>query len=1389
MPLTARELITERGRNRELFFGHLVPQMDHLRSNILEIIKNLNAERPRDDARIKGFQSMADALQIAAHSSESRFTREATLQNALNTLRQSADFLKEDDAKNLRLLQGEEKKHPEFQSRLHEQDQEKNVLDHLRDISGFFGFGYTDIADNREIQEARENFLGKLDTDQQYFINYIGRQAAFLRHLLETAREDLIKDGSTDSDRLRKLERVGNALRGLVARGNIVDDDRNVERNLNILKELPSLLSENDGQNIALFRETLANHPDLLDYLPDQYRDQKNLIEHIEDVGGYFNLRFGAAGNKLLAKHKAELQEEAAAREQKRLDVEEANIIDRLRQESLADRMEDQEEADREEAAKKQEREDAQLLKEQQQSFRNQMGPFVMPEAFDNRDAAGMILNSAKQNGTQFRALASFRNRLQEELQGYNTYAGTEYAKRLPQAMENLPENPTEEQRAQAIDEAIRAIPPEEREQQLRTYFPDYEARLQEEREKLGDAAPAGQAEMNLFREALIDQYRIDALQKQYPAEQIKKAQREASIELAREKMANADQQTKDLFEQNRTQKTYDLIARQVKNQILNAYRGIQNQYLAARFPNEVTKRQYIYSHRSNPAFQKYLLSASNLNTPDFEKALFEASLGGLLDLALTEKKDWDGLNQMLEGYGVPKELADPEKKAGPLDIALKKAQEGNAAALVEEEMLLDEAALIPESEIEKRMYEKLPVGQDPQNLLYQWACDQKKEKLKEQISKERDQKYPDIANTGADVLIELCDAADKIVTACTNLEIGPEPDEKEPQKIDYKEELRKDKNLSPDQRRMLGQEFDKYQEELRIEQLRKQNGKAMIKEDREFMKQEEQKAALRMGMSEKERRAERIQTAIEKREQEKRRRLFLKDFKKRLKEADQEKREKIEAGKNKKIKGNLDKFGDWTAAVYKNLKLCKFKDDGTLGKAYGKLDKEFTQADLRGGKDLRVKMGVAPEEKKVQPQAVPKKEKEPENQKVRKGIVETKTAAQKLQAKKVKKKVYVFTEDYRKLQQQREIEAQQKAAAAAEKKLREDNKALNTVRRDELKNQMDLNWNSLIGGGVTRAMRQAHISKLLAMKELLGETQLTDDPALLSGEKINEKAEKIMNSAAFKKLFAKGAPNYLREPNANKLIHDYEKNVELINTYRIPAEQQEKFAARLAPVVQAMEETYSGKIAKFVPRGPLGNSSAYKNALATIRSARDQKAEMTSDEIYTTTETVLKYLEGKESKRIRGFGQVRWNQCMTFLKYTMPPAEFQKYCDHVNEARGLTGKPNHEDYITPERFGSSNYAEAIDEVKDQIERGDNRAEDYATMAALRMLDASQPVDRLQLQQARQSILQDENFQFLMQPENLGALHERLVTQGNAGYADLANNIRNQAQAHNQINK
>lgn len=1399
MPLSLNAFKAKRREESESFKSHLVPQIDYLVKTIREAIKDLNAQEPKDTERIQQFETMAAALNATAHSGDSIFSLNSTLERSLTTLGELPDFLEANDGSNLKLLQETAKAHPELQDGLPEEDKSKNFLGHIRDVNSFCDLGYGQRMMNRIYDERREQFYSKMHTDNgNLYREYTGRQFRFLGTLLEQAAEDIAKRTGTSTQTQAYLA-MGRALNTLSTRGNLNMDDGTINSRLMTVDGLPALLEENNGQVLDILRETMQAHPEIAEgYLLTDELKNKTLAEHIKEAGDYLDLNFNPNVTAILDKTQKELKNEANLRaevnrqRQEEIErIEHAEKIKNLLGEEDAIKAEDKARQQKEEDQKRlEEEEQAKVLQERQQ-FRNQNGAFVLPQGYDNRDVAGMFVDSAKQRGEQHAALVRFRNQLRASIEEYTSFAAGEYAKRLPLVMKDMPEEPTEEQRATAIDNTLKSVPAEEREQSLRSYYPDYEARMAQERAKLGADATEDQVSISLYKQALIEQYKDDLRKTTYTSKQIQDAQQEAALELARTQLSQANEQEKQQFEQEKKERVNDSIASQFKTQVIEAYRAHQADFLAAYLPPRV-KYDYLRKALNQDP------SLARLSGPALDKALYEKRMGELLDICLYDQNNWNNFNNRLANFGTPKSLADPTGQKGPMDVALQNAMAAPNAELAEKEMLLERADQIPQQEIDQLAESKLPLPQTDDQLLYRWARNRTQGQLQQEIRQEYAAQHPDIVAVGIDTLRDLHRQAETITDVCSP--VLPENQEDNRPFIytydDYNAALKKDQSLTREQRTMLREEYKKYQTELQLNNARGIHPRMLIPEDKELRNQIEQNAALRQGMTEKEKRAEDLKILTERVENARRRQTFLRDFEERRRKAEQERLAEIDNAKNKKVQGKLEGAGNAAGQLFDTLKTVSFTH-GPLGDAYKRLDNAFAKGDLGKGKDLREKLGVGPEVKpkqkdpaagkNVKPEAgnafVPFKQQAPQ-----------KASVKKPARKQGPKKPYVFQQEYIDAQKKKEIK---EAAPKNINNAQQNQQADINNKIQQFRNSIPQFWNSLRDErGLSKQALQWRLSSILAIQSLAEQAKKTNNPGLLDFDSIDKEAGKIQKSAAFNKLFEKGAPNYLSEETADKLIDDYKENVKLVSSYRLPLSQQNTLSQRLAPIVDTMERTYSGKIVEFIPRGPLGNSTAYENALAAMKNVMNKKASpdelkdkqniVSPDETYDSVQTVLKYLDKKETVRKRSFGRVRWEQCMTFLKHTMPPEKFKEYCDHVNTVRGVADDPSHKDYVSPESFGSTVHKEACTEAMDQLKRGKDRPEDYATLFALRKMNPNEPVNKKALTLAKEQILQDPDFQLLTTEKNIGRLKE-MAENNQSDYAAQAQALKNNAQPQNEL--
>ena len=126
--------------------------------------------------------------------------------------------------------------------------------------------------------------------------------------------------------------------------------------------------------------------------------------------------------------------------------------------------------------------------------------------------------------------------------------------------------------------------------------------------------------------------------------------------------------------------------------------------------------------------------------------------------------------------------------------------------------------------------------------------------------------------------------------------------------------------------------------------------------------------------------------------------------------------------------------------------------------------------------------------------------------------------------------------------------------------------------------------------------------------------------------------------------------------------------------------------------------------------------------ALAAMQGVQRAKP-LKQDFLKTQVDTVKRYMSDKMEKRSRDFGNVRWHQCMTFLKYAMPRQEFENYCAKVNQAREAYG-PEDEDFVSPEMFGKpQTVSELREEILDRVRAGEATLHDFAVLSAMKSME------------------------------------------------------------------
>ncbi len=245
-------------------------------------------------------------------------------------------------------------------------------------------------------------------------------------------------------------------------------------------------------------------------------------------------------------------------------------------------------------------------------------------------------------------------------------------------------------------------------------------------------------------------------------------------------------------------------------------------------------------------------------------------------------------------------------------------------------------------------------------------------------------------------------------------------------------------------------------------------------------------------------------------------------------------------------------------------------------------------------------------------------------------------------------------------------------------------------------------------------------LSRIMAADSLMlrGENEATE-------QEIEALARKLRTDGSLEKVAKSVDPKIFATTKRPDLIF---KCVEKVKSFEENAAEyrrknMQKLQEETGPAVDAMLATKKGESFLFgIPRFLTGNSTRYENALAAMQNVQKAKP-LKQDYLDTQIDTVKRYISDKKEKRIRDFGNVRWNQCMTFLKYAMPRKDFENYCAQVNQAREANS-PADEDYVSPEMFGKpQTVSELREEILDRVRAGEGTLHDFAVLSAMKSME------------------------------------------------------------------
>ena len=337
MPLTYQQFVENRNRNPEEFNRNILPQMDLLEAALRETVRTLNNTQPKDAARIKEFNAMADAIHTVCHPGT--LTWESTKNAAMQRFGTLRDFLEKEDGKNYELLEATMKKHPELLADLPQAEQSKPMMERYRDLSVYFGLNYSADYTRRFNKLHRERFLANRDKDLTGFRNYTAKQIDYVSAVFRQLAQEL-EDERGDYRQIRALRQMAEHLTVLKADGDKVPAQE-IENALEKLRGLSVLLEDHEGELALRLHSAAGNNPKLLELLPDSPALRKMpVLQHLTEIIPVLSLeltnglqQLAAQENMLVTEEQEQLaqQQEEAARLAD-LQAEEEDAQEALRQ-------------------------------------------------------------------------------------------------------------------------------------------------------------------------------------------------------------------------------------------------------------------------------------------------------------------------------------------------------------------------------------------------------------------------------------------------------------------------------------------------------------------------------------------------------------------------------------------------------------------------------------------------------------------------------------------------------------------------------------------------------------------------------------------------------------------------------------------------------------------------------------------------------------------------------------------------------------------------------------------------------------------------------------------------------------------------------------------------
>ena len=259
--------------------------------------------------------------------------------------------------------------------------------------------------------------------------------------------------------------------------------------------------------------------------------------------------------------------------------------------------------------------------------------------------------------------------------------------------------------------------------------------------------------------------------------------------------------------------------------------------------------------------------------------------------------------------------------------------------------------------------------------------------------------------------------------------------------------------------------------------------------------------------------------------------------------------------------------------------------------------------------------------------------------------------------------------------------------------------------------------------------VRRDALAKIIAMNELRAEkVKAGDQHPRVTSEEIHTLAKKIESDRLFIRLVSNGNDLELaKKRDLNKVIKglkdEFKNKDDKDYRYHLPSydSYKEYTSGVLGSVVSFLDYTETGTYTNFGIIKRSKNSARYDAAYNAVMDVYS-KGITDSERLMQAADTVKEYLKDKMTTRHRDFGNIRFQQFMTFLHHVMPSDEFEYLCYEVNKARGVVNKPGSSDYVAPESFMhfESSASKCLDDVRSRIEFNRGSSRDYAFIIALR---------------------------------------------------------------------